>query len=67
MKSCHNYSNFAQSQILFDIHQQPMVPGYGNKYEGNPSCHHREMCKDRQMDGWTEGWTGPVPIFPNSA
>ena len=51
------------SQILFYIHQCPMVPDHGTQYEDNPSSPHGGMCEDelthrpttgqmlRQMDG----------------
>ena len=45
-KNCHNYANLSQCQILFYMHQQPMVPDYGAKYEENPSWHHRGKCND---------------------
>ena len=35
------YSNFEQSQILFYVHQQPMVPDHGTQFEENPSCHRK--------------------------
>ena len=50
LKNCHNQSNLAQSQILFYVHQQPMVPDHGTQYEGNPSSHHGGKHKDGQMD-----------------
>ena len=48
-----------QSQILFYMHQQPMVPDHGTQYEENQSSHHGGICEDWQ--------TGPFPIFPDSA
>ena len=48
-----------------------MVPDHGTKYEGNTASHHGGMHENGQMDRRTcrqvDGWTGPDPIFPNSA
>ena len=40
------YSNLAQSQILFYMHQRPMVPDRGNQYEENESNNHEGMHED---------------------
>ena len=45
--------NLTQSQNLFYVHQQPMVPDYGTQYEGNPSSHHGGMLEDGLTDDWT--------------
>ena len=42
----HDYSNMAQSRILFYMHQWQVVPDHGTKCEENPSTHHRGMCED---------------------
>ena len=34
-KNCHNYTNLEQSQMLFHMHQQHIVPDYCAKYEQN--------------------------------
>ena len=64
MKNSHNYSNLAQSHILFYMHQRPMVPDHDIQYKENPSGHHGGMCEDghtdRLMDGRTDAlmdWT----------
>ena len=70
-KNYHNYTNLAQSQNLFYMHQQPVVPDHGTQHEGNPSSHHGGMHEDGWMDGLTDGLTdrrtGSFPIFPHSA
>ena len=45
-KNGHTYSYLAQSQILFYMHQWPMVCDHGTQYEENPSGHHGGMRKD---------------------
>ena len=50
-KNGHNYSNLAQSQILFYMHQWLIVPDHGNQYEENPSTHHGGMLEDGNPDG----------------
>ena len=66
LKHCHNYSNLAQSQILFYMHQQPMIPDHGTQYEENPASHHGRMNKDRHPDGRRDGLTpflySPIPL-----
>ena len=42
----HNYSNLAQSQILFYVYQLPMVPDYGTQYEEDPSSNHAGIYWD---------------------
>ena len=39
----------------------------GTKYEENQSIHHGGMCEDGQKNVWTDWWTGPIPIFSDSA
>ena len=39
-ETTHNYSKLALSQILFYVHQWPMVPDRGPQYEENLSSHH---------------------------
>ena len=60
----------AKSQILFYVHQQPMISDHGTQYEGNPSSHHGGMFEDGLTDGRTAELmarqSGPIPIFPNS-
>ena len=56
LKNCHNYSNLAHRQILFYMHQQPMVPDHGTQYEENLASHHGWMHKDGHTDGVTD-WT----------
>ena len=77
-KNGHNYSNLTQSQILFYLHQQPMVPDYCTQFEENPSSHHGRMHDNGHPAGWTDRWmngwpdgqmdrqTEPFPIFPDS-
>ena len=38
--------NLVQGQILFYVHQQPMVPDQGTKYEENLCIHHGGMCEN---------------------
>ena len=42
--------DLVQSQILFYMHQQPMVPDHATKYEENPSSHYGGMCEDGLTD-----------------
>ena len=37
------------------MHQQPMVPDHGTKYEENPSSHHEECEGVEHPDGQTHG------------
>ena len=53
----------SQSQILFYVHQQPMVPDHGTKYEENPSSHDRWMWKDGQTDDRTDWQTNGLGLF----
>ena len=55
----HNYSNLAQSQIVFYVNEQPLVLNYATQYEENPASHHGGMHED--------GRTEPFPILPASA
>ena len=43
-----------QIQILFYMHQQPMVPDHGTQYEENPSSHHGGMHEEGLPDEWTD-------------
>ena len=54
----HNYSNLAQSQILFYMPQQPMVPGHGAQYE-EKKIHAAIMEECMRMDWQIVGWTEP--------
>ena len=56
-----NYSNLAQIQILFDMHQQVMVPDDGTQYEEHSSRHRGGMHEDRLTDGLDS-----FLIFPDS-
>ena len=47
-KNDHHCKYLTQSQIVFYMNQQPMVPDHGAKYEENPVGHHRGMNEDRQ-------------------
>ena len=47
----HNYSNLAQTQIRFYIHQWPMVPHYGTQYEEHPASHHGGMEGHKKGNG----------------
>ena len=51
--------NLAQIQIVFYMHQQPMVPDQGTQYEGNPSRYHGGMREDGLTD-WTLSY---IPQF----
>ena len=62
-KKAHNYSNLAQSQIRFYMHQRTIVPGQSIEYEENPASHYGGIHKDRLTDGLTARWTGPFPIL----
>ena len=53
----HNYSNLSQSQILFYMHEQPMVPDHGTQYEENPASHHGGILEDGLTDAWLDGRT----------
>ena len=37
-----------QRQILFYMHQQPIVPDPGTQYKENPANHYGRMCEDRR-------------------
>ena len=50
------------SLIIFCVHQQPMVPDHGTKYEENPANYHGGMCED----GHKDRRTGLISIFHNS-
>ena len=58
-----NYSNFAQSQLLFYMHQQAILLHYGTQYTENQSSHHGEIHDDRVTDGLIDGWSEPFPVF----
>ena len=63
-KNSHNYSNLTQSQIVFYVHQRPMVPDHGTQYQKNSSSHHEGMREDVSTDGRTESWTlSYMPLF----
>ena len=66
-KNCHIYSNLAQSQILFYMHQQPMVPDHGTQYKENPFSYHGGMHKDvltdRLVDGLMDWTRSCIPWF----
>ena len=49
----HNYSNLIQSQILFYMPQQLMVPDHGTKYKENRASHHERLHEDGYPDGRT--------------
>ena len=51
MKTGHNYSHVTLSQILFNVHQQPMEPDHDTKYNVNQASHHGGMWEDGQTDG----------------
>ena len=51
MENGFNYSNLAQSQILFYMYQWPMEFDHGAQYESNLSSHHRGMQEDGQTNG----------------
>ena len=48
MKRCHNYSNVAQSQMLFYKHEQGMVLANWTKYEQNHHIHLRNITTSTQ-------------------
>ena len=50
----HNYIHFAQNQILFYVHQRPIVPDHSTQYEETPYSLHGGMCKDGQADSQTD-------------
>ena len=57
MKKTHNYSNLAQSQIVFYLNEHPLVSDNGTQYEENPFNHHGEMHGGRlgrQTDRWND-------------
>ena len=47
-------TKWVQSQIIFYMHEQCMVPDHDAQYEENPSSHHGGMhndgLTDKQMD-----------------
>ena len=45
-QNSHNYSNLAESQILFYKNQWPMVSDHGTQYEENQSSHHGGICEE---------------------
>ena len=52
MKNGHNYSNL--TQLLFYMHQQPVVLDHGTQYEDNPSSHRGGMRKDTLTEKRTD-------------
>ena len=64
-KQYHHYSNWAQSQILFYMHQQPLLPDHhhSTQYEENPSSHHGGKHKDWLMDRLTNWRTGNFLLY----
>ena len=62
MKNLPSLLKISTEPNLFYMHQQHLVPEHGAKYEDNQFSHHGEMHEDGQTDGWTR----PIPIFPNS-
>ena len=71
MKNVHNYSNLAQSQLLFHMHQQPLISDQVSdpimKTIHLAITENAQEWLDLLMDRQTDGLTGPIPIFPDSA
>ena len=66
MKKCHNYSNMAQSPILFCVHQHPMVPDHSATYNSLVECMRVERWTEKQKVGQKVWWTGPILTIADS-
>ena len=62
-QNSNNYSNMRQSQILFYMHQRPIVPAHGTQYEEYTSNHHGGMHEDGQTDRWVDAKTDGLDPF----
>ena len=49
-KNNHNYSNLTQSQIVFHVNEQPLVPDPGKQYEEIPLWRNAQGLTDKEMD-----------------
>ena len=49
------YSNLAQSQIVFHMNEQPLVPDHGIQYKEQPSSHHEGMKVFLLLNWSTDG------------